>query len=51
MIHLTDGQIHGIALFCYSMLECYMGRNNLKSNSIPELIWNILVAIYKGVRK
>lgn len=48
---ISNNQVHMIALFCYSMLECYMGKNKLVSNSVPELIWTILKMIYKGVFK
>jgi hypothetical protein len=48
---ITTNQAHLLGAFCYSMLECYMGKNKLKSNSIPELIWNTIVTIYKGVQK
>lgn len=38
---MTDNQVHCLAIFCYSMLECYMGKNKLIANSIPELVWMI----------
>ncbi len=48
---MTEHHAYLLGVFCYSLFECYMGKNKLKANSVPELIWNILVAIYKGVSK